>query len=342
VRFAMTKPGSCFLLLLVGLSTPTQAQQIRIGDIEYFGTKGVDVSRVKSSLPIHEGDELTYDALPDLITRVKNSVEVSSGKQPTDVETVCCDVHDNWIIYIGLRGQNLETFHYKSPPNTSISLPTEAVDLYHRSMDLIFESVHKQAAEDRSKGYALALYPPLRAKQLAMRDYAIHNVALIRRVLNESSDAEQRTVAAQLLGYANHDKLQIDTLVKASRDSDDGVRNNAVRALGVLAESRPAIANEIPAKEFVSLLNSGNWKDRNKGGYVLGILTIRRNPRLLKLLRRQASESLLEMARWREFGHAESARFILGRIAGIEENRLRELVANDLQTIVNSFSNSRP
>src|SRR4029450_3236224 len=58
--------------------------------------------------------------------------------------------------------------------------------------------------------------------------------------------------------------LTIAPLVKASRDRDDGVRNNVIRALGVLAQSNRKIAGMIPAEEFVAMLNSGTWKDRNK------------------------------------------------------------------------------
>jgi hypothetical protein len=105
------------------------------------------------------------------------------------------------------------------------------------------------------------------------------------------------------------------------------VRNNAVRALGVLAQSNPRIANQVPAAGFVDLLNSGSWTDRNKGGYVLEALTAGRNPKVLGELRGRALDSLLEMARWRSSGHAHSSRLLLGRIAGMEEGRLAKLVA---------------
>jgi len=209
-------------------------------------------------------------------------------------------------------------------------------------MDLLFESIQNKATEDRSKGYALSTYPPLRAKQLAMRDYATANVSLISRVLSESSDPQQRAVAAHLLGYANTNERQIAQLVSATRDIDEQVRNNAVRALGVLGESSSAIAALIPADGFISMLNSGSWTDRNKAGYLLRILTKPRDPRLLKMLRARATDSLLEMARWREPGHAISARMILGRIAKIDENRLEQLVANkEVDLIIEAFKNNR-
>ena len=41
----------------------------------------------------------------------------------------------------------------------------------------------------------------------------------------------------------------------------------------------------------------------------------------------EALEALIEMAHWRSGGHAASARTILGRIAGIEEPRLTQMIA---------------
>jgi hypothetical protein len=329
------------IILLFAVSVRTQPQQVRIGEIEFFGTKGIDVEKVRAALPIHEGDEFSFEALPDLITKVKVSVRQATGQDATNIDTGCCDAHKLWTIYIGLRGKNFELTHYRRPPTGAVRFSPEVVALYRQTMDQIFESVYVQATEDRSKGYALSAYPPLRAKQLAMREYATHNSPLIYRVLSESADAEQRFVAAQLLGYVNQSRKQIHALVEASNDSDDTVRNNAVRALGVLAESQRSIARQIPAAAFVQLLNSGVWKDRNKGAIVLSILTMDREPGLLRQLRRQASDSLLEMARWREYGHAQNARVILGRIAGLEEQRLQKLAIDDPDEIIKAFSRGR-
>jgi hypothetical protein len=109
-------------------------------------------------------------------------------------------------------------------------------------------------------------------------------------------------------------------------------------ALGVLAGSNPATASQIPAADFIQMLNSGNWKDRNKAGFLLSVLTISREPRLLSLLRQQASDSLLEMARWRESGHAHSSLVLMGRSGGIDEDRLTQLIAkNDRDAIAKEF-----
>jgi len=270
---------TCLLLLLVAVEN-AHAQRLRIGSIEYFGTKDIDVEKVKRSLSAHEGEEMNLESLPALITQIKTAVKTSIGAEPTEVAPVCCDVHDRWIIYVGLPGKNSRTLTYNASPKSTVHFPTDVVMLYRETMDVLTESVHAQSPEDRTKGYALSSYAPLRAKQLAMREYAVKHAALIHQVLNNSKDAEQRVVAAQLLGYVDHNNLQIRSLVHASRDRDDAVRNNAVRALGVLAESNPEIARKIPPQGFVEMLNSDIWKDRNKGGLLLSVLTIPRDPRL--------------------------------------------------------------
>jgi len=114
--------------------------------------------------------------------------------------------------------------------------------------------------------------------------------------------------------------------VWASHDVDDGVRNDAIRALGVLAASGPKVAKQISHEGFIEMVSSGSWTDRNKAGFLLKELSARRDPKLLGQLRSRALDSLIEMARWRNRGHADFARILLGRIAGIEESHLQQLV----------------
>jgi hypothetical protein len=62
---------------------------------------------------------------------------------------------------------------------------------------------------------------------------------------------------------------------------------------------------------------------------VLATLTRSRDPKLIAQLRSEALVPLIEMARWRNYGHAYNARILLGRISGIEEQRLEKLVYSD-------------
>jgi hypothetical protein len=77
---------------------------------------------------------------------------------------------------------------------------------------------------------------------------------------------------------------------------------------------------------FIGLLKSGSWGDHNKASLLLTALTKSRDSKVLAELRSEALDALIEMARWRSDGHAEAARLLLGRIAGIEEDRLNKLI----------------
>lgn len=78
----------------------------------------------------------------------------------------------------------------------------------------------------------------------------------------------------------------------------------------------------------IEMLNSGVWTDRNKDALVLERLTAKRDPAVLAKLRATALDSLIEMTLWREAGHAYAARMLLGRVAGVPEERLEELASN--------------
>lgn len=328
--------AALFITLFVA-SALAQDKPFVVGEIEFFGYSHLDLDRIKAALPLHEGDVLAIQDFPATKEKLGQSVKREVGRDATDVTFTCCDNRTNLMIYVGLPGDSSRKFPYNPSPRGSARLPQRILDLYDRAMDLLSEAVQKQPGEDRSKGYGLSAYAPLRETQLAIRQFAMHNDLLIQRVLRSSAEPEERRAAAFALGYARQSKAQISALVRASRDADDTVRNNAVRALGVRASSSERVSAWITAADFAPMLNSGVWEDRNKAALLLDVLSHRRDPRLLRVLRSQALESLVEMARWRNPGHASNARVILGRIAGIEEERLQELAASgNVDEIINA------
>ena len=94
--------------------------------------------------------------------------------------------------------------------------------------------------------------------------------------------------------------------------------------LGVLAMEQPLVGLDV--KPFVSMLYSGQWTDRNKASLLLRRLTERRDLALLRVLRDQTMEPLLDGAHWQSPGHAYFFLVILGRIGGIDEARLEKLI----------------
>jgi hypothetical protein len=311
---------------LISLSF-SQPPQRRLDAIDFFGYKGLDVPSIRSGLPLREGDAFPgARSMDEWKQSIKDSVRHVTGHEPTDVRMVCCDDRQNWMIYIGLRGESNQPVAYNSAPEGADRLPLNIVKLYQEMMDASRDAVMKgKSKEDDSQGYALSEDSGQRAKQMALREYALHNEAKLLTVLASSSDPRHRQIAAAALGYARQSDRQIAAMAKACLDLDEGVRNDAVRALSVLARAKPVLARQIPASPFIHLMASGSWTDHNKAVFVLDALTKTRDTLLLAELRLKALDPLVEMARWRNPGHGYPARMIIGRIAGIEESRLSEL-----------------
>jgi len=320
------------------LSDTGEEKEQRIGSIEFFGYAGLDLKAVQAALPIRVGDSFLPADWPAEKEQIKQAVTHVTGHEPTNTALVCCNPDGNYYLFIGLQGKSSKAFAYNPAPTGSIRLPTEALDLYDQAMAALSDAVARgDNGEDDSQGYMLANDPKERALDLKMREYALHHEDLIRQVLKSSSDVHSREVASDLLGYAQQSQGQIDNLVAASRDPDWGVRNNATRALSVLADSSPEVAAKIPATSFVEMLNSGDWTDRNKSLALLTTLTTPRSAQLLAQLRSQALDSLVEMARWRAI-YAIEPRIILARIAGMSDQRLDDLTAFDpAETIIGAI-----
>jgi hypothetical protein len=143
-------------------------------------------------------------------------------------------------------------------------------------------------------------------------------------------DAQQRALAAQVLAYVTDKRGVISDLADAMRDPDEDVRNNATRALWVIADfarRTPSAHVQMPFEPFVDLLNSLIWSDRNKSSLALMEISADRDPALLGILRTKAVPSLVEMARWKSRGHALAAVLLLGRVAGVPEADLQAAVA---------------
>lgn len=329
------------LIILLAAIASAQGQQIRIGEIEFYGAAGVDLEKLRAALPFQEGETITKEAGAKKAEKAKQVIKQLTGRAPTEIATICCDDRGNLIIFIGLSGQPMR---YLPNPKGTARFPASVNKLYDEWWKTLTEGISKGASdEDWSQGYALSKsYPPLRAIQLKVRAYALEHGALIHKVLETSADDNQRAVAAELLGYARQSNSQLKALERASNDSSGEVRNNATRALIVLVGAKPELAGRIQPDVFIQMLMSGTWTDVNKSSGLLNALTKSRNPLLLAKLSQPAIvERLIEIARWRT-GHASAARAILGRIAGIDEKRLTELVAaGQVDQIINALHTTR-
>jgi hypothetical protein len=319
--FIQTRSSTGALLAL------TQEPQEKIAAIDFFGQTGLDFEAVRKAVPTREGDTFPQsdDAAEHLIVGIKQAVQMA-GVSVTDVSFSCCEYKGGWTVFVGLNGPTVRQIAYRSSPTEDIVLPADGITIYRRAMEAVPEAAKHGATEDDSRGYSLSSDATLRAYQLAMRQYALRQEEAIHRVIVRSQNREQRAAAAMLLGYARLSNQQIELLTEASRDSSDLVRNNAIRSLALITKANRRLVGRIPTGFLMDLLYSGSWDDRDKGAYLLDALCTSRNSELLQKIRADATASLIEMAEWH--AEAKSARLVLGRIGGIDEARLQELIRN--------------
>jgi hypothetical protein len=296
---------------------------IQIGSIDYFGYAGLDLKQVEAQLPLHVGDSVSFNSLDRKEDAIKRVVQQLTGKPATDIAAVCCDGAHHLMIYIGLGGSSSRALRVNPPPHGQDHLDDAALKFYERLMDATNSAIRRGASsEDDSNGYALSADPRMRQVELEIRAYAASHGEELKTVLQNSSDAQQRRVSALLLGYANRSAMQIRSLAAAAADADSTVRNNAMRALAVLASAKETGGTDVDPAPFIALLYSGQWTDRNKSSWLLSQLTSSRDQILLKKLSEEALAPLIEGARWSDPGHSMAFVAILGRIEGVPDGQL--------------------
>lgn len=311
-----TVPLIAAVLFLLALADESN----RLGSVEFFGAAPHSVPiALPAALPLRPGMELPEDdaSRERLIAQIEQAVNAHTGKPPSDVAPVCCDPNGHWIFYIGLRGPRVADQPASRHSSTRVeTLPVPLLDTYRQILEQNAAAARQGAAEEHGNGYALSRYQPLRDLQMKFRTLAVAHSRAIHSTLRQSADPEQRAAAAMAAGYLDPGSKQIKVLVDAASDSNSTVRNNALRALWVLAVSRPnLVLRHAPIARLATLLRSGEWSDRNKAMLLLMALAESGDPRLPRELKRHALPELREMAAWRNPGHADPARYLLDRVA---------------------------
>jgi hypothetical protein len=309
--------------LLLTIAGPAVARD-RVALIEFFGYQGLDVEAVRRALPVREGDPYNDTVKQGVRAAVKRAI----GRDATDVAAICCDEHGDRVLFIGLPGPSSRSFRPNPAPAGAVRLSKEAIELYARLDEAEQAAIGEgKAEEDPSRGYRLLRYPPARKLELEFRRYALGHEPEMTDVLEHCSDPEQRAIAADALGFARRSPAQVAALVRSCRDPDDEVRNNSTRALGEILSADPVLARQVRADVFLEMIGSGVWTDRNKAAFVLGVLARYNDPQLRERIRSEGWAPLMEMALWRDTGHAFGPRLLLGRIANLPEDRLMKVAS---------------
>lgn len=302
----------------VSPAAPAQAAPT-IATVDFFGLRTVSEARLREHLPFAEGDPL-----PDKQHRPDGEVIARAlGVARVSFAFICCTSEQKIMMYVGVAENAARPTRTPAKYTGAARLPESVLRADEEFGTQVREAIaHGQAQEDDSQGHALGVYPPLRAVQQEFIDYAGHHADLAAEVLASSANARHRAVAALILGYLPDKRAAARALAPGVVDPDEGVRNNATRALGVIAEyslAHPELGIQIDAEPFVAMLDSATWTDLNKGLMVLMQLTSGRDSVLLRMLRERARPVLIDTCRWKNPGHSLPGCLILRRVEGLPD-----------------------
>lgn len=295
----------------------------RVTSIDFHGVRSLDAESLRQMLTLHEGDLLTQVAADAFRDHPETLLPAMPKIARLRVSYVCCSDQGGIGVFIGVDETGSRHLNLRQSPKGAVRLSEELIQAHSEVEAALFKAVQSgRAQEDDSEGHALMTHDPDgRAVQLRLIPLVARHLKLLRQVLRESADDQQRARAAAMLGYARDKQAVVLDLARAITDSNEGVRNNAVRALAVFS-AKKTDPPRVPYEPIIALLDSSIWTDLNKASFALLQISERRDPKLLAALNKPARQSLADIARWHSRGHALPAYLILGRIAGFADAEL--------------------
>jgi hypothetical protein len=308
------------LFLLAAFSPISADEQMVIGIIDFYGLRSLTEEQVSAALPISEGIVVSDDyAFPDEKARLV--VAEALGVFRVELSPTCCYEPYKLVVYVGIEEEQTSTLQYRDEPVGDKELPAEILETARKLETAMIAAVQKgDSGDDWSQGHSLMMNSDVRTLQQKYVEFAeIYRDTLIE-VLRGS--AQQRALAATVLAYSSDKKSIVPHLEAAVLDPDVNVRNDASRALAVIAayaNENPELDIRIDAAIFVDMLNSVAFDDRNKSAAVLLNLTDSRDPHIVEQIRAKALLSLIEMCQWEWEGHAWTPCKILERAVDLPD-----------------------
>jgi hypothetical protein len=300
-----------------------------IAAVETYGLHRVDRKKILDVANLREGDRaprsLEGKAITGRLQNVRGVKRAALVVVVTPFETAKGTV-GRPIVYIGIQESDQPDVKFRPAPTGSVILPKAITKVYADYQRTFLESCRlNDFSEDDSNGYALGGNAAARAVQRKLPALADEHYDLLLDVLHNAKNADQRAMAATLIGYASNKKRAASDLVLGTQDTNELVRNNAVRAVSVLfnyARAHRDLGIEVSTDWCLDLLESLTWTDRNKAMAVLNAATIDGDAAVLAKLGQRSLPSLVEMARWKSAGHAMMAFSLVGRIAGLSDEEI--------------------
>jgi hypothetical protein len=285
------------LALLALAASFAFAQAPKVGDINFYGLHKLTADELLASLALHPGDP---------IPRSKGDLEQRIGEYPAvadaRVEAICCQ-GPNAALFIGIEEEGAPRFETRPEPTGNGVLPEDILEHYHNYTAAIARVPGAEVPRDET----------------AFTAFAADQLTLLRDVLRESSEADQRAAAAIIIAYAPKKAAIVGDLQYALKDPDDTVRANAIRSL-----RRVAPGLKVDPAVLVEMLDSIALNDRVQAAQALVALTEQRDRATLDAVRERGVPALVEMARWKTSDYARPAFVLLGRSAGIVEPQIQD------------------
>lgn len=308
------------ITLFLCLAGALLAQAPRIDVLDFYGLHKVQEASVRQALGVKEGDPL-----PASKGDAEERIDAVPGVVESHLEAVWAA--GKTILYVGIEERGAPHFDLRETPEGDMKLPEIMTTEYRHFVESSAAAARGNVtAEDLTQGHARSADKETRAIQDRFPLFATDHLAELRDVLRNSSDEEQRAIAAYIVGYAPNKLDVTNDLQYALRDADAGVRANAVRsliAIEVLSKLDPNQGIRISPTWFISMLNSLSWSDRTRAVAALLVLTEKPDPEVLAQIREGALQSLVEMARWKTLAHALPPYLLLGRVAGLPEEDVK-------------------
>jgi hypothetical protein len=288
------------------------AQAPVVGDIEFYGLNSLTPERILG--PIHLG---TGDPIPPSKGALEDRISEIPGVVLARVEAVCCQGRRT-ILFIGIEEKGAPHPAFRSPPAGEATLPPDVVDAYHEFLGAVAHAAGQgRAAEDLTAGHSRMDDAAARAIQDRFLAFAAGHVDLLRNVLRNGSEDEQRATAAVVIGYVPNKQAVVDDLQYALQDPDDAVRANAARALNAFAVA----GIKVSPTWLLELLNSVVLSDRVEAVRTLLTLTDKPAPDVIAQLREHGLPAVVEMARWKTPTYALPPFLLVARVAGLTDQQ---------------------
>ncbi len=320
-------PCRAAILVAACLLSRASADEKGIASVETYGLHRVDRQRVLDVANLREGDQpprsVQWKAITGRLERIPGVKRAAIVVVTVPFETDKGDTVGRPIVYLGIQESDQPDVQFRPTPTGKVALPKEIVKLHAEFERTFLDSIrHNDFSEDDSNGYALMGNPATRAVQRKFPALADQHYERLADVLENSKQADQRAIAATFLGYASDKNRAATDLIVGTHDSNEQVRNDAVRALSVLmkyTKAHPDLGINVPTDWCLDLLGSLSWTDRNKAMAVLDAATADHDAALLATLRQRSLPALVEMSHWDARGHGMIAFLLVGRIAGLTD-----------------------